>query len=177
MSKPPHFYRRQAPRALNALLGEALAPVLRQRGFATSAVMTQWREIVGQRLAEWTTPLELRWPRRHEGEPAAALNARRQRAEQATLVLACPGPFALEVQMASAEIIAAVNCRLGFGAVGTLLIKQAPRPARAKAAPRPQPDAAAIAAVERELAGIEAEGLRRALAQLGAQVRLATLKA
>lgn len=158
-------------------MGDAVAPVLRQRGFATTAVLTEWREIVGPRLAQWTTPLEVRWPRRREEGAEPARNSRTQRAEQASLLVACPGPFALEVQMASQEILEAVNRRLGFGAVGALVIKQAPRPAPDKKLVRAVPDEASIAAMERELCDIKADDLRRALAELGAQVRLATSKA
>lgn len=172
MTMPPPRYRKHAPRALKALVSDAVAPVLRQRGFATTAVMAEWREIVGPRLAEWTTPLEVRWPRRTEESAEPARNSRTQRAEQASLIVACPGPFALDVQMASREILEAVNRRLGFGAVGALVIKQTPRPAPVKKPVRIQPDEAQIAAVERELADIEADDLRRALAELGAQIRL-----
>lgn len=153
-------------------MGDAVAPVLRQRGFATMAVMAEWREIVGPRLAEWTTPLEVRWPRRLEADAEPARNSRTQRAEQASLIVACPGAFALDVQMASREILEAVNRRLGFGAVGALVIKQTPRPVPVKKPAPPQPNEADIAIVERELSDIGAEDLRRALAELGAQVRL-----
>lgn len=176
MSSPPRP-RKKGPQPLTALLESAVAPVLRQRGFATSAILKEWREIVGPRLAQWTTPLEVRWPRRKEEGAAPARNSRTQKAEAATLVLSCPGPFALEVQMAGAQILEAVNQRLGFGALGALVIKQAPRPAPPTKPERPQPDEASIAAMERTLADIEAPELRRALAELGAQVRLATLKA
>lgn len=176
MSSPPRA-RKNGPQALTALVENAVAPVLRQRGFATSAIIKEWREIVGPRLAQWTTPLEVRWPRRKEEGAAPARNSRTLKAEAATLVISCPGPFALEVQMASAQIIEAVNQRLGFGALGALVVKQAPRPLPPAKVERPQPDDASIAAMERTLNDIESPELRRALAQLGAQVRLATLKA
>lgn len=177
MAQTP-FPRKKASHALAALVGEAVAPVLKQRGFATTTVLTEWREIVGPRLAQWTTPLEIRWPRKraaHDGDDTApAKNSRTLKAEAATLVIACPGPFAMEVQMGTREILEAVNRRLGFGAVSALVIKQAPRAAPVVKPTRPLPDEAAISDAARHLTDIEDEDLRRALAELGASIRLSS---
>jgi hypothetical protein len=175
MAQPP-FHRRKASNALSALVGDAVAAVLKQRGFATTAVLTEWREIVGPRLSQWTTPLEIRWPRKREGDTGPARNSRTQKAEGATLVVSCPGPFAMEVQMGTREILEAVNRRLGFGAVSALVIKQAPRPAPVVVKTRPTPDQAAIETVARELKDIESDELRHALAKWGASIRLSSLQ-
>lgn len=179
MASPP-FRHKKASHALSALVAEAVAPVLKQRGFATNTVLSEWREIVGPRLAQWTTPLEIRWPRKREGKEGAeatpAQNSRTRKAEGASLVISCPGPFAMEVQMGTREILEAVNRRLGFGAVSALVIKQAPRPAPVMVPVRPAPDEAMIQSVAADLEDIEADDLRRALAELGASIRLSTHK-
>jgi hypothetical protein len=176
--------------ALGALVPESLAPVLRQRGLATSAILSEWAEIVGPAIARMSTPLEIRWPRRHENAagpdgvaagppPAKSAPARRRQMAQleraasvrkGTLVIACPGAFALDVQMASARIIEAANRRLGFGLIGSIEIRQVPRPApRLRPSPPPE-DRKAIADIESRLSNIADDDLRRALARLGAEL-------
>ncbi len=137
-------YRRGAT-ALGTLVPEAVAPVLKQRGFASAAVLTEWRAIVGPHLAGWTTP-----------------------------IIACPGAFALDVQMSARAIIEAVNRRVGFACIGAIQIHQAPRPA-----PKPAPvsrtvDPALIARIDQTLGDIEQADLRRALAELGASIAART---
>lgn len=164
--------RRRGPVTLASLVPDTIEPALRQRGFATSAILTEWAEIVGPRLAGWTQPLEIRWPRRPEVEAANGkpLTDKAEKARRATLVLACPGAFALEVQMASSGLIEAVNRRLGFGCIGTIIVQQMPRLPTPKPPRSRQLDPAAIEAVSEQLAAIEAPDLRRALAELGAGI-------
>lgn len=171
-NSPTRKPRRKGPARLSDLVPATIEPALRQRGFATSAILTEWREIVGPRLAEWTQPLEIRWPRRTEIDAPAgkSVSDKAERARRATLVVACPGAFALDVQMASAGLIEAVNRRLGFGCIGTIVVHQMPK-APPPAPPRSrQLDPALVARVEQALGHIEAEDLRHALAILGAGI-------
>jgi hypothetical protein len=165
---------RKRPRVnrLAMLVPEMIEPALRQRGFASTAILAEWREIVGAALASRTAPLEIRWPkRRTPGDDARPkLGRMQEKAEGATLVIACPGAFALEAQMASAQIIEATNRRLGFRAVTKLEIRQGelPKPTAAKADhPLSEPEIAVVAA---SLGDIADEPLKRALAQLGAGI-------
>lgn len=189
---PQKSLRRRGAVTLGALVPDAVAAVLRERGFASSAVMTDWREIVGPHLAKWTSPIEIRWPRRPQQAapktesrvangsvaksttvkppPAVAPSARGDKSTRATLVVACPGAFALDVQMSSPAIIDAVNRRLGFGCIGALQIHQMPRPA-----PPPAPlvrnlDPETLRAIDATLSNIEHRELRDALARLGAEI-------
>ncbi|MCZ8259375.1 MAG: DciA family protein [Beijerinckiaceae bacterium] len=170
--RKPGAPRRKGPSLLSDLVPGTIETALRQRGFATSAILTEWREIVGPRLAEWTQPLEIRWPRRAEIEPPAgpALRDKAERARRATLVVACPGAFALDVQMGSAGLIEAVNRRLGFGCIGAIVVHQMPRLPPPRAPRSRQLDPALVAKVEQGLGRIEAEDLRHALAILGAGI-------
>lgn len=174
-------YRRGAT-ALGSLVPDAVAPILRERGFASSAILTDWPEIVGPHLARWTSPVEIRWPRR-PGEGATIVNmsapgkvmprpsrTRSEQASRATLVISCPGAFALDVQMSTPAIIDAVNRRLGFGCIGAIQIHQAPRPE-----PRPvkvsrKVDPALLQEIDNTLSNIEHAELRQALAALGAEI-------
>lgn len=164
--------RRKGAVTLSDLVPDAVATALRERGFASTAILTQWREIVGPHLAQWTHPVEIRWPRR-PGEAAPmgkAATAKQEKAQRAVLVVGCPGAFALEIQMASAAIIEAVNRRLGFGCVGTLQIVQMPRPAPPPPATSRELDPAIVRTIEAGLSDIDAADLRRALAELGAGI-------
>ncbi|HRE21023.1 MAG TPA: DciA family protein [Rhabdaerophilum sp.] len=158
--------------ALGDLVPEAVAAALRERGFASSTILTQWREIIGPHLAQWTHPVEIRWPRRPgEAAPAfKAATAKQEKAQRAVLVVGCPGAFALDIQMASAAIIEAVNRRLGFGCVGSLQIAQMPQPEPSPPKPSRELDPALVREIEAGLSYIEAPDLRRALAELGAGI-------
>ena len=164
--------RRRGPVSLASLVPATIEPALRQRGFATAAILTEWAEIAGPRLAGWTQPLEIRWPRRPEIEHAAGkpLTDKAEKARRATLVVACPGAFALEVQMASAGLIEAVNRRLGFGCIGAVLVQQMPRAPAPPPKPSRQLDPAAVRAISDRLDAIESPELRQALAELGAGI-------
>ena len=185
---PTANFRKRGARALGSLVPEAVAPALRERGFASAAILTDWREIVGPHLAGWTSPVEIRWPRRNAengeaatpGKPAIPVKpaafatrpsrTRTEQASRATLIIACPGAFALDVQMATPTIIEAVNRRLGFGCIGAIQIHQTPR-----AEPKPvrvsrKIDPALVAKVDATLADIEHAELRAALAALGAEI-------
>jgi hypothetical protein len=169
---PPKTGPRRGPAALAALVPEAVAPALRQRGFASAVVLTEWREIVGPHLAKWTSPVEIRWPRKGLEGSATLPPARRQdeRASRATLMIAAPGAFALELQMAEAAIIEAVNRRLGFGCIGAIRILQAPKPTREAPKPRQTASPDMVEAVAATLGDIENAELRSEMARLGAEI-------
>jgi hypothetical protein len=186
MSKPPSNAstartpaRRKGARALATLVPDAMAGALRERGFASSAILTEWPEIVGPHLAKWAHPLEIRWPRRTEG-PAPAMpppgtrRAKTESASRAVLVIACPGAFALDLQMAGASVIEAVNRRLGFGCIGSIQILQRPQPAPVASPASRILDPERIKALEAGMGDIVADDLREALARLGAQLGAGT---
>ncbi len=81
-------------------------PSLRRRGFAESAIVTRWPEIVGRPLCDHTRPSRVIFPRgkRREG----------------TLHLMVTGAFATEVQHLSPQIIARINGYFGFEAINRL---------------------------------------------------------
>jgi hypothetical protein len=146
---------------LGTFLGKALDDVFARQGFASRELVTRWTEIAGAEVAAHSEPVRIQWPR-----PVGDTSP-----EPATLVLRVDGPTALEIQHASDVIIERVNRFLGWNAVGRLALRQAPL--RGRKAPRPKrgPDDAAVAAEAGRLTGVADEGLRAALARLGASVR------
>lgn len=157
MSKP----QRSFAKPLSQLVGKTIADALARQGFASTGLITHWPEIVGAEVAAHAEPMRMQWPRRvHEDDP-----------EPATLILRVEGPVALEIQHLSGVIIERVNRFFGFRAVGRIAIRQAPlvrRPAKRRPGP---PDPALIARLAAAMPEIADEGLRQALARLGAAVK------
>jgi len=53
-------------RPIGAYAARALDPSARARGFATTALLSEWPAIVGAELAQFTMPDRVAWPRRRE---------------------------------------------------------------------------------------------------------------
>ena len=156
MNKP-----RSYAKPLSQLVGKTIADVFARQGFASTGLVTHWAEIVGPEIADHAEPMRLQWPRAvHQDDPAPA-----------TLVLRVEGPVALEIQHLSGVIIERVNRFFGWRAVGRVAIRQAPLARRSVKRPRTPPDAATIARLAATLPDIADDGLRAALARLGAAVK------
>lgn len=153
---------RQHPRPVADLATQILDPLLRRRAGMSVALVQSWDEIAGPRLAALTRPERILWPRRRfEDDPH----------EPATLVIACSGAAALRLQHETAEIVGRCNAFLGFGAIGRVRIVQ--RQVEEGRPPRPAPRRLTAEETERigqATGGIEDDGLRAALARLGASV-------
>ena len=151
------------PTPISDLASEILDPVLRRRAGISIGLVQSWDEIVGASLADRTRPEKIVWPRRMTDDDPF---------EPATLVIACEGMAALEVQHQTTEILGRVNAFLGFAAIGRVRIVQKVvavddrrrRPALRRLAPAEE---AGIAAAVRP---IEDGGLRDALERLGRSV-------
>ena len=157
MNKPTRSYAKP----LSQLLGKTIADALARQGFASTGVVTHWPDIVGAEIADHAEPMRMIWPRRvHEDDP-----------EPATLVLRVEGPVALEIQHLSGVIIEKVNRFFGFRAVGRIQIRQAPLARRETKKAPPAPDPEVVARLAAGLSDIGDEGLRDALARLGASVK------
>ena len=156
MNKP-----RSQPKSLGQLVGKTIADALARQGFASTGVVTHWPEIVGAEIADHAEPMRMIWPRRvHEDDP-----------DPATLVLRVEGPVALEIQHLSGVIIEKVNRFFGFRAVGRIQIRQAPLMRREKKKAPPAPDPEVVARLAAGMGDIADDGLRDALARLGATLK------
>ncbi|HEX8166004.1 MAG TPA: DciA family protein [Beijerinckiaceae bacterium] len=152
------------PKPLADFIDACLGPALARQGFAASDVIVAWPEIAGERLAAWSRPIKLEWPRRGRPDPDA-------RPEPAALVVRVESAFALEMQHLAPLLVERINAHYGWRCVGRIVLKQGPVP-RPKAKPKLP---AELPAEDRErlaekIRGVEAEPLRAALDRLGAAV-------
>jgi hypothetical protein len=152
---------RSFPRPLSDLLHRTISERFAQQGFASTELITRWADIAGDEIAAHSQPVKITWPRQaDENDP-----------EPATLVLRVEGPMALEIQHQSAVILERVNRFFGWQAIGKLALRQAPlrHPEKHKA-PAP-PDPALVAEIAGSLPDGTHEGLKGALARLGASLK------
>jgi hypothetical protein len=142
-------------RAVAASVAHVAGPALKKRGLAQGRLLTDWPEIVGAKLAACSRPEKL--------VPAKGADG------GGTLEIRVSGPWAVEIQHLAPVLIERINRYFGYAAVGRLRLVHAPLPGVAAApAPAPGPrDAAAEAALDATLAGIDDPALREALAGLG----------
>lgn len=156
---------RGGSRPLADLIGKAMQPAFRKRGFATADLVASWPDIVGERYGERVRPERLLWPRpvERDGETVP---------EPATLVVNTDGATALLLTHEMPQILARINGYFGWAAVGRIRIVQKPVsvPVRKR---RPQVRDLTVAEqreLDARLDGVEHEGLRKALEKLGSQV-------
>ena len=156
MNKPS----KRGARPLAELLGACLSDAFKQQGFASAELVTRWPDIVGPEIAAHAEPMKVQWPR-GAGDDAPA---------PGTLVLRVDGPTAIEIQHLAGVILERVNRFFGWQAVDRLALRQAPLSRREKK-PAKAPDAEAAARIAATLPEVTDEGLRQALARLGAAVK------
>jgi hypothetical protein len=145
-----------------------LDPIARARGFATTALLTEWPAVVGAELAQFTSPDKVIWPRRNDGQEGQD-RISGWRTEGAILVLKVEGPRAIEVQHQAEQILERVNRYFGYRAIAQLRFLQAPLHREA-----PTPVAAPEPVSGADLPGAEAiddQGLANALRRLAAGVK------
>ena len=146
---------------LSVLLSDVFSDAYARQGFAARELVTRWPEIAGNDIAAHAEPLKMQWPRPVEGQPQ----------EPATLVLRVEGPMALEIQHRSDVILERVNRFFGWHAVGRIALRQAPLSRRDRRPALRPPDPSAVKKVAESLSAVEDEGLKEALARLGAAIK------
>lgn len=123
MSKPPkpkeEAPRRNRARTAGEIIGEIGGPAFKRFGFVQSAVVSRWKEIVGERYAKVSSPESIRFP---AGKKAGG-----------TLTLLVEGAHAPLVQHLGPMIIERVNRFFGYQAIAQIAFRQGRLPA---AAPR-----------------------------------------
>lgn len=160
VNKPGPTTRHARSRPLADLVGGALQSAFARQGFAAVDIVSHWEDIVGPELACRTEPLRLVWPRRDDPFSTGTLTVRVE------------GPYAIELQHLAPVVIERVNRYFGWACVGRIAIRQGPVARKKRAPDLPvEPPAEIVAAVEKSLGEFEDEGLKAALARLGALVK------
>jgi hypothetical protein len=152
-------------RPLADLVDSCLDRALAAQGFAGSDIILSWADIVGERLAGYSQPIKMEWPRRGTAGRTPG------RPEPASLIVRVEGVFALELQHLAPVVIERVNAHYGWRCVGRLVLRQGP-------VRRPGPDAVPefrlSEAEQARVAGatqpIEEAPLKQALGRLGAAI-------
>lgn len=144
--------RARRPRALAAILPRVTKSAFRARGFAEGGVLTDWPDIVGQPLADYTIPESL--------GPNGVLQVR------------VSGGWALELAHLEPLVLERIAGYYGYRAVERLALVQGPvRPPGKPARPALRPlEAHEEAALDACVADTSGAGLREALRRLGRAV-------
>ncbi|GAB2185586.1 DUF721 domain-containing protein [Roseibium sp. LAB1] len=153
-------------KSLADLVGKAMTPVCRKRGFASVDIIASWADIVGERYGTRVQPDRLIWPRQPErGDPENP-------PEPATLVVHTDGATALMLSHDSAQVIERINTFYGWRAIGRIKILQKPVLVKQPVRKKPLRDLTQTEEqqLEARLEGVENDRLRQALKKLGAQV-------
>lgn len=145
---------------LRDVAGKIVGESFRRQGFASAELVTRWSEVAGAEVAACSEPLKIQWQRGVAGENP----------EPGTLILRVEGPAAIEIQHFANLICERVNQFLGWRAVGRLALRQAPLRRGEKKRTRAA-DPAAAARIAESLSGIGDDGLKDALARLGAAIK------
>jgi hypothetical protein len=152
---------RRPTRTLAELGRACLAESFSRQGFTSAELVTHWEDIVGREIAAHSEPIKIQWP--HHADP--------DEHEPATLVLRVQGPAALEIQLQSDVILERINSFLGWRALGRIVLRQAPLMRRQRRPPPPVIDRGETERIAVTLTQIADEGLRAAVARLGAAIK------
>jgi len=138
--------------------------LLRKRGFTEGHILSNWPDIIGKDLAEFSAPERMVFPR-HPRDSSGSQGA-------ATLEIRVDGPIALEIKHLEPQIIERINGYYGYSAVSRLKLIQGPLPEK----PRPRRRSIRTLAPEERsalnesLEPIGEAGLKDALAKLGERI-------
>jgi len=160
--------KRKSPRELADLVGKAITPACRKRGFASLDLLSAWPDIVGDRYADRVRPVRLSWPR-PAGETAFG---EADNIPAATLFVHSDGATALLLSHETGQILSRINTFFGWQAVDRIKILQRPVAVKKPAPKRELRDLTdrEEQALEARLSSVENDRLRTALKKLGAQV-------
>jgi hypothetical protein len=154
---------RSFAKPLRDVAGKIVGQAFTRQGFVSAELVTRWSEIVGPEIAAHCEPIKLQWQR-----PAPAAVSGGQ--EPGTLVLRVEGPAAIEIQHLANVICERVNRFVGWRSVARIALRQAPL-RRGEHKARRGADSAATARIAATLPGIADDGLKQALARLGAAIK------
>jgi hypothetical protein len=129
-------------------------------GFAYGEILTHWREIAGDPVAQWCEPERVSWPK-------TATEETQKRG--GTLVLRVAPGRALDLQHETPHLIERVNSFFGYGAIAAVKIRQTQLTRAKSGKPGPVEEFAPVDLSAR-LAAVADDRLRESLARHGAAV-------
>lgn len=148
--------RRCATVDLGRLVGAVLGPTARRRGFTETAILADWRSIVGPTLAGRCQPMRVEFPR--------------GKARGGTLELHARGGAALEIQHLAPQLLERINGFFGYPAIRRLRLVHAPPAPPVQREPEAHPRALSRAEEERLqrcVGALDGQPLGAALLALG----------
>lgn len=151
--------RRRQTVPVARLLQRLLTPAARKQGFAETAVLADWPEIVGKDMANRCQPIKI--------------TRQRRKNEPGTLVVGAAPVMALELQHTAPQIIERINTYFGFKAICRLQLKSTHRRAMPQRKPVEKPvtlTSSQQAFIDRTASDIHDQTLRQALEKLGTTV-------
>jgi hypothetical protein len=113
-------------RAVGSFVPKLTQTAFEKFGFSTAALLTDWPTIVGPKLAQYTVPDRIKWPRgveHHDGELTNGPTTSGPR-RGATLCILVEPARALDVQYQGALIIDRINSYFGYRAIAELRLQQ-----------------------------------------------------
>ncbi len=164
-----HNTRGRGAKAERRELTQALAEPVRQvareavgtRSLGEASLLTEWRSIVGDAIADICWPRRITFPRRRERR-------------EGTLVLRVKPGHAPRVGHQEYLILERVNAHFGYKVAAAMRLEPGPLPVRHTTAPKRPPrslDAAENAAVSAAVDEVGDDALRDALARLGRSLK------
>ena len=162
--KAPATRRWGKIRNIGSIMPGVTRDTMQKRGFMQGEIITRWRDIVGNDLAQDTSPEKLSFPRSER--------------RAGTLQVRVGGAAALAMQHEEPQIIQRINRFFGYAAVARLKLIQAPLPvtdAHKKEPPR-ELGTEEVRSIDAEVEETKDPALRDALARFGRSIAAANPK-
>ena len=149
-------------RELSQMLNVVTKPAFRRRGFAENKILTDWKLIVGDRVAEYSIPRRISF-------------ARDKKSDGTLYVEVYDGGMAMELEYMKNIVLEKIAQYFGYKAVAEIRIKQKPGGKLFKTKVEepyvePQVPDGKKGGFDELMSGIEDEQLREALSSLGRKV-------
>ncbi len=148
------------PRAVGSSLWQVTQPAFKQRGFAEQRIITDWPQIVGKLIAQYSTPQKLSFPRESRNNGTLYIDV-------------YDSAFATEISYLGPVMKERIATYFGYPAVAYFKLMQKPYPYTEEESSE-KPTAKLSTAQESKLADLlastEDEALRTALESLGRAV-------
>lgn len=123
-----------AAKAVGSFVPQITKKSFQKFGFSTTSLLTEWPSIVGQEVAEYTRPEQIKWPRLPDVKDESGSVSGRG----ATLMLRVEAARALDIEYRRSQIIGRINSHFGYGAIAEIRIIQGPiKPLAAGGSARP----------------------------------------